>query len=47
MKRARVVGALILVVAFSLSAHADQAGAAFKRGVQAESKNNYDEAFQK
>ncbi|HEX6821460.1 MAG TPA: secretin N-terminal domain-containing protein [Candidatus Sulfotelmatobacter sp.] len=47
MKRARVVGALILVVAFSLSAHADQAGSAFKRGVQAESKNNYDEAFQK
>ena len=47
MKRARVVGALILVVAFSLSAHADQASAAFKHGVQAESKNNYDEAFQK
>jgi general secretion pathway protein D len=47
MKRARVVGALILAVAFSVSAHADQASAAFKKGVSAESKNNYDEAFQK
>ena len=31
----------------AVAANADQAGAAFKRGAQAESKNNYDEAFQK
>jgi general secretion pathway protein D len=46
MKRARIFAALILLVSFSVAAHADQAGAAFKKGVQAESKNDYDEAFQ-
>jgi general secretion pathway protein D len=46
MKRARIFAALILLVSFSVAAHADQAGSAFKKGVQAENKNNYDEAFQ-
>ena len=46
MKRARVFAALILLVSFSVAAHADQASSAFKKGVQAESKNDYDEAFQ-
>ena len=46
MKRARILGALILLVSFTVAAHADQASSAFKKGVQAEAKNNYDEAFQ-
>ena len=46
MKRARILGALILLLSFTVAAHADQASAAFKKGVQAENKNNYDEAFE-
>ena len=46
MKRARILGAIILLVSFTVAAHADQASGAFKRGVQAESKNDYDGAFQ-
>ena len=46
MKLVRILGALILTVSLSVVAHADQANAAFKKGVQAENKNNYDEAFQ-
>src|SRR5579864_8069253 len=46
MKRARIFGALILVVSLTVVAHADQASAAFKKGVEAEAKNKYDEAFQ-
>jgi general secretion pathway protein D len=46
MKRARILGALILLVSFTVVAHADQASAAFKKGVQAENKNDYDGAFQ-
>jgi len=46
MTRARILAALILLVSFTVTAHADQASAAYKKGVQAESKNNYDEAFQ-
>jgi general secretion pathway protein D len=46
MKRARIVVALILLVFFTVSAYADQASAVYKKGCQAESKNNYDEAFQ-
>jgi general secretion pathway protein D len=46
MKRARIFAALILLVLFSVAAHADQASSAFKKGVQAESKNDYDVAFQ-
>lgn len=46
MKRARIFAALIFLVSFSVAAHADQASSAFKKGVQAESKNEYDEAFQ-
>ena len=45
MKPARVIGALILAVVFCVSAYADQANSAYKKGVNAESKNNYDEAF--
>ena len=40
------MGALLLVFCLAVAANADQASAAFKRGVQAESKNKYDEAFQ-
>jgi general secretion pathway protein D len=46
MKRARIFTALILLVSFSVAAHADQASAAFKKGVQAESKNDFDGAFE-
>ncbi|MBZ5686232.1 MAG: type II and III secretion system protein [Acidobacteriia bacterium] len=46
MKRARIFAALILLVSFTVAAHADQASSAFKKGVQAESKNDYDGAFQ-
>ena len=46
MKSGRIVGALLLVFCLAVAANADQASAAFKRGVQAESKNKYDEAFQ-
>src|SRR4051812_39541443 len=46
MKSGRIVGALLLVFCLAVAANADQANAAFKRGVQAESKNKYDEAFQ-
>ena len=46
MKSARIFGALIIVLSFSLLGYADQASAAYKRGEQAETKNKYDEAFQ-
>ena len=46
MKNGRILGALILVLSFTVTGYADQASAAFKRGVNAEAKNKYDEAFQ-
>lgn len=46
MKRLQILWAVLLVLSLALPLHADEAGAEFKRGVQAETKNNYDEAFQ-
>jgi len=46
MKNLRIVGLVIFVLTISVSGHADQASAAYKRGVRAEGRNNYDEAFQ-
>lgn len=46
MKSGRILGALIVVLSVVLAGYADDANAAFKRGLKAESNNNYDEAFQ-
>src|ERR1700741_5077231 len=46
MKRLQVLWAILLVLWVSLPVCADQASSVFKRGVQAESENKYDEAFQ-
>jgi general secretion pathway protein D len=45
MKRLRISWVAGLVLALTLLAHADQASSAYKRGVQAESQNKIDEAF--
>jgi general secretion pathway protein D len=46
MKIGRILGALIVILSLSLAGYADDAKAAYKRGLKAESQNNYDEAFQ-
>jgi general secretion pathway protein D len=46
MKTGRILGALIVVLSLVVAGSADEANAAFKRGIKAESTNNYDEAFQ-
>jgi general secretion pathway protein D len=46
MKSARIFGALLILLSLAAIAHADEANSAFKRGVQAEAKNKYDEAYQ-
>lgn len=46
MKCGRISGALVIVICLAIAGNADEASAAFKRGVRAEAKNNYDEAFQ-
>jgi general secretion pathway protein D len=46
MKSIRLLGVLAIVLSVALSGHADPAQAAYKSGVRAEAKNNYDEAFQ-
>jgi general secretion pathway protein D len=47
MKSARFLSALIFfVLSLSVVGFADEANASYKRGVQAEAKNKYDEAFQ-
>jgi general secretion pathway protein D len=46
MKSGRILGALIVVLSLVVAGYADEAGAAFKRGIKAEANNNYDEAFQ-
>src|SRR6202008_4022986 len=46
MKSGRILGALIVVLSLVVTGYADEAGAAFKRGIKAEANNNYDEAFQ-
>lgn len=45
MKIGRILGALIVLLSFT-AGYADDANAAYKRGIKAESQNNYDEAFQ-
>src|SRR5579864_6242719 len=47
MKPVRILGTVIVLVFSCLSpAHADQASAAYKHGVDAEHKNKYDQAFE-
>lgn len=46
MKRFQVLWAMLLVLAVSMPLSADQASSAYKRGVQAESQNKLDEAFE-
>ena len=46
MKIGRILGALIVVLSLTVAGCADEANTAYKRGVKAESKNNFDEAFQ-
>ena len=46
MKIGQILGALIVVLSLSVAVCADDANAAFKRGVKAESTNNFDEAYQ-
>jgi general secretion pathway protein D len=45
MKRLQILWAMLFVLSVGLPASADQAASAFKRGVQAESQNKVDEAF--
>ena len=42
----RILGALIVLLSLTVAGYADDANAAYKRGIKAESQNNYDEAFQ-
>lgn len=46
MKLLRFLMIAVLLAAFTVPAHADQAKSAYKRGVQAEKFNKYDEAFE-
>src|SRR5215475_13531590 len=47
MRIGRILGAVILLIlSLAVAGYADEANAAFKRGVKAEAANNYDEAFQ-
>jgi len=46
MKRLQILWAIAFVLSVGLPACADQAASAFKRGVQAESQNKIDEAFE-
>ncbi len=45
MKRLRILPALLLLSVLALPGYADQAGSAYKRGQHAETKNDYDAAF--
>jgi len=42
----RILGALIVLLSLTVAGYADDASAAYRRGVKAESQNNFDEAFQ-
>ena len=46
MRNVRILGALVVVLSLTVAGYADQASAAYKRGVHAEEKNDYDGAFQ-
>ena len=46
MNIGRILGALIVLLSLTVAGCADDANAAYKRGIKAESQNNFDEAFQ-
>ena len=46
MKRLQILGGVVLLFAMSLPTWADQAHAAYSRGVHAEKQNKYDEAYE-
>jgi len=46
MRIGRILGALIVLLSLTVAGYADDASAAYRRGVKAESQNNLDEAFQ-
>jgi general secretion pathway protein D len=46
MKSLQILATLIIILSLPVIGHADQANADYKRGVQAEANNKYDEAFQ-
>jgi general secretion pathway protein D len=46
MKIGRILGALIVLLSLTVGGYADEANSAYKRGIKAESQNNYDEAFE-
>ena len=46
MTSLRILATLIIILSLPVMGHADQANAEYKRGVQAEANNKYDEAFQ-
>lgn len=46
MKRLKIVWLLLFTLSLTVLAHADQASEEFKRGLQAESQNKFDEAFE-
>jgi general secretion pathway protein D len=46
MKSLRILATLIIILSVPVMGHADQANALYKKGVQAEGNNKYDEAFQ-
>jgi general secretion pathway protein D len=46
MKIGRLLGALIVLLSLTVVVSADEANSAYKRGIKAESQNNFDEAFQ-
>jgi general secretion pathway protein D len=45
-KIGRILGAVIVLFSLTVGGYADEANSAFKRGIKAESQNNYDEAFE-
>ena len=45
MRNVRILGAVVVVLSLTVAGYADQASADYKRGVHAEEKNDYDEAF--
>ena len=46
MKHLRILASLVLLLATSLPGSADQAGSAYKHGIHAEAKNDYDAAYE-
>ena len=46
MKQLHIFAVIVLVLVFSLPGHADEASAAYKHGVHAESHNQYEQAYE-